>query len=179
MTTPARWALPAGAESDPAFARLHDYWLRKTRKSLDGGARLPSRADIDPLEIPRELLPDIGLLEVERQGPDSPWGARRYRIRLFGSALESMTGANETGRYYDETVEPAGYAVLARLLGTVIDERRPLYFAAPSAAAGRGFLWFGRLALPLAGDGEQVDMILGLVRPLPHPPSVPPAPKPG
>lgn len=163
MTTasPHPWDLPDGTGADPAFARLHGYWRGKTR-----GRLLPSRADIDPLEIPRELLPDIGLLEVEGAGD-----ARRYRIRLFGSGLESMTGQNETGRYYDETVEPAGYAVLARLMAVVIAERRPLYFAAPSAAAGRDFLWFGRLALPLASDGQAVDMILGLVRPLAKPPA--------
>jgi len=155
-----RWALPAGTEVDPAFARLHAYWLDKCKNGL-----LPARTDIDPLEIPRDLLPGIALLEVEAQ----PDGTYRYRIRLFGSALAAMTGADETGRYYDEAVSPAGYAVLRSLLDQVVSEARPMFFAAPSAAPGRGFLHFGRFGLPLAADGRRVDMILALVRPLPNP----------
>jgi hypothetical protein len=160
MTYPVHWALPDGADCDPAFARLHDYWLGKCKSG-----QLPARTDIDPLELPRDLLPGIALLEVEAQ-PDK---THRYRIRLFGSALAAMTGADETGRYYDETVPPAGYAVLRQHLDQAVSEARPMFFASPSAAPGRGFLYFGRFGLPLASDGRQVDMILALVRPLPNP----------
>lgn len=155
------WALPEGAGCDPAFGRLYDYWRSKCR-----GPLLPARADIDPLEIPRDLLSGIVLLEIERQGD-----RRRFRMRLFGSDLEAMTGSNETGRYYDEvTQQPGMYEKIDALLEQLISGRRPVYLAAPSGAADRGFLWFGRLALPLAADGRSVDMILALVRPLPGPP---------
>lgn len=165
-SAPDPWALPPGAGCDPAFARLHGYWRSKCRTDKDGGRLLPARADIDPLEIPRDLLSDIALLEIERQ-PDR---SCRYRLRLFGSALEAMTGGNETGRYYDELVhQPGLYEKLAAMLAAMAAERRPVYFAAPSGAADRGFLRFGRLALPLAADGQSVDMILALVRPLPGP----------
>lgn len=170
-----RWALPAGTEVDPAFARLHAYWLGKCKNGL-----LPARTDIDPLEIPRDLLPGIALLDVETQPPPHPPGTRRYRIRLFGSALAAMTGGDETGRYYDETLPPAGYAMLDQLLGQVVTEGRVAFLAAPSGAPGRGFLHFGRLALPLAADGRTVDMILAIVRPLPNPaPKAEPGPGPG
>lgn len=163
-SAPDPWALPQGAGCDPAFARLHGYWRSKCRADKDGGRLLPGRADIDPLEIPRDLLSDIALLEIERQ-PDQ---SCRYRLRLFGSALEAMTGGNETGRYYDELVDQPGlYEKLAAMLAAMAAERRPIYLAAPSGAADRGFLRFGRLALPLAADGQVVDMILALVRPLP------------
>ncbi|QDO96944.1 PAS domain-containing protein [Ferrovibrio terrae] len=162
---PVHWSLPAGAEGDPAFARLHQFWLGKCRRDETGHGLLPARNDIDVLDIPRELLRDIALLEVVPQSD----GSRRYRIRLFGSALAAMTGADETGRYYDETVPPAGYAVLRQHLDQAVSEARPMFFASPSAAPGRGFLYFGRFGLPLASDGRQVDMILALVRPLPSP----------
>lgn len=164
MTPPDLWSLPDGADGDPAFARLHRFWLGKCR-TAEGGWRLPARSDIDVLEIPRDLLRDIALLEVEPQ----PDGGRRYRIRLFGSALAAMTGADETGRYYDETVPAAGYAVLHQHLDRTVSEARPIFLASPSAAPGRGFLYFGRFGLPLAADGRQVDMILALVRLLPNP----------
>jgi hypothetical protein len=157
------WALPAGADCDPAFARLHAYWRSKTR-----AGRLPARADIDPLDIPRDLLTGIALLEIEQHGD-----RRRYRLRLFGSDLEAMTGGtNGTGSYYDElTHQPGLYEKLDAALGSLIAERKPIYVAAPSGATDRGFLWFGRLALPLAADGRTVDMVLALVRPLPEPPA--------
>jgi hypothetical protein len=162
---PEAWALPAGADCDPAFMRLHAYWRGKCRPDGKGGWRLPARADIDPLEIPRDLLPGIVLLAIEMQGE-----RRRFRMRLFGSDLEAMTGGNETGRYYDEvTQQPGMYEKIDALLGVLIAERRPIYLAAPSGATERGFLWFGRLALPLAADGDSVDMVLGLVRPLDKP----------
>jgi hypothetical protein len=151
-----RWELPAGARGDSGFVRLHAYWRGKIR---DG--RLPGRADIHPDELPAELLPYVALIAVEGDG-----AARRYRIRLQGSALQAVTGRDETGQYYDAVTTPAAYAVIARLLGEAVDECRPVFLAAPSAAAGRDFLSFGRLGLPLAGDGATVDMILALVRPL-------------
>jgi hypothetical protein len=158
---PDLWTLPDGANDDPAFARLHAYWRGKCRGSL-----LPARADIDPLEIPPDLLPGIVLLELESQDD----GRRRFRLRLFGSDVEAMTGSDETGRYYDEvTDQPGLYDKIDALLGQLIADRRPIYMAAPSGAEGRGFLWFGRLALPLAADGKTVDMVLALVRPLPRP----------
>lgn len=150
--------LPEGADSDPAFARLHAYWAAKI---VDG--RLPGRAQIDPLEVPRDLLPDMALLEVE--GEDE--AMRRYRIRLFGSNLVAMTGYDVTGKYYDEVVQPPAYQVLRHFGNQAIRERRPGYLQGPSGAPGRGYLWFGRLLLPLASDGHKVDMILGLVRPVP------------
>lgn len=163
---PDPWALPEGAHDDPAFARLHAYWRGKCRTDQDGAHLLPARADIDPLDIPPDLLPGIVLLEIE----SGDGGRRRFRLRLFGSDVEAMTGSDETGRYYDEvTDQPGLYDRIDALLGQLIADRRPIYMAAPSGAEGRGFLWFGRLALPLAADGRQVDMILGLVRPLPKP----------
>lgn len=151
------WALPdAAAQADPAFARLHAFWLARTN-----GDRLPARADFQPTDLPADLLPFIALIAVEGEAT-----GRRYRIRLQGSALHAVTGRNETGRYYDEVTEPAGYAVIARLLGEAVDRRRPVFLAAPSATVQRSFLNFGRLGLPLATDGRTVDMILALVRPL-------------
>jgi hypothetical protein len=151
-------ALPEGADADPAFARLHAYWAAKIV-----AGRLPGRAQIDPLEIPRDLLPDLALLEIE--GTDD--ASRRFRIRLFGSNLIAMTGYDVTGRYYDEVVQPLAYESLRRFGNEMIRQRRAGYLEAASATEGRNHLWFGRLLLPLASDGVHVDMILGLVRPVP------------
>jgi hypothetical protein len=45
--------------SDPDLVRFYDYWT-----TLRGQRPMPSRRDIDPLQIPPGYLPDIMLIEV-------------------------------------------------------------------------------------------------------------------
>ena len=66
---------------DEAYA----YWRGKA-----AGRMLPSRADIDPIEIIK-LLPDVML--VERLDD------RRYRYRLIGTENQRAHGINATGRF--------------------------------------------------------------------------------
>ena len=63
---------------------IYRYWDSKRN-----GRRMPSRADLDPLEIPR-FLPDICLVDVV---PD----ARRYVYRLIGTNEVAMRGRDPTG----------------------------------------------------------------------------------
>ncbi len=52
------------------------------------GRTLPSRWDIDPIEIPR-LLPHIMLVDV--------MGPSLYRYRLVGTEIATTMGVNATG----------------------------------------------------------------------------------
>jgi hypothetical protein len=56
---------------------------------------MPSRADMDPVELPRALLPNLFLVDVE----ESP---RRFRYRLVGTELTAIMRRELTGRYIDE-----------------------------------------------------------------------------
>ena len=60
---------------DLKLRRLYDYW-----RSLCRGGRLPSRRDIDPLDIP-DLLSNIFLLDVIGDAED-------FVFRLAGSLVE-------------------------------------------------------------------------------------------
>jgi hypothetical protein len=93
---------PVGSEAtrqtpvtDPRLERAYLYWLDKT-----AGRLIPSRADIDPIEIPK-LLPDVIL--VERLG-DGCW------YRLIGTENARARGINATGRLPDEVLADPDYA---------------------------------------------------------------------
>ena len=64
------------------------YWQRVGR----GG--VPSRADIDPADIPR-LLSNVILIDVER-------APIRFRVRLCGTEVDRLLGRNFTGCYLDD-----------------------------------------------------------------------------
>lgn len=126
--------------------RMHDHWLSKCR---DG--RLPGRRDIDPLEFPW-ALGLVCLLDVEQE-------PLKFRYRLDGTTIAERHGADFTGRTTDE-VKPEFYAaMLRRHFAEVVDGRRPTCYRI-SFRHGSNAKTYVRLALPLARDGTNVDMIL-------------------
>ena len=68
--------------------RLHDYWMAK------GGAlgRIPSRSDIEPLELV-EILPNLAIVEAIEG---------RWRYRLIGTRIVEFVGRDSTGKFFDE-----------------------------------------------------------------------------
>jgi len=132
-----------------AHQELLAYWagLRARR----GG--LPGRRDIDPVCFKRHL-PTVTLTEVRRDPAD-------YRLRLAGTGLYGVYGREITGLSVDQVYAGPEAAYWRSELHGVVESRRP-------AVGTRVLDWRdgGRLALlwlrlPLASDGETVDMILG------------------
>ena len=95
---------------DDRLRQAYEYWRRKA-----GARQLPSRLDIDPVEIPR-LLPHIMLVDV--------MGADLYRYRLIGTEIATAMGVNATGRLVHEMLLEDGYRAAGTLL--VEDERAAL-----------------------------------------------------
>ncbi len=115
---------------------------------------MPSRADIDPIEIP-SLLPDVMLIE---RGVDG-----RYRYRLIGTENQQAHGINATGRYLDEVLPGAEYrAHVLRLYDECVEMRRALYseclFFSPARRDPERHTKV--LFLPLSPDEQTVNMIL-------------------
>jgi hypothetical protein len=129
---------------DQAFA----YWRGRA-----AGRAIPSRADIDPIEIPL-LLPDVMLVEHCADG--------RYRYRLIGTANQQAHGINATGRYLDEVLPGAEYrAHVLGLYNECVETRRALYseclFFSPTRHDPERHTKV--LFLPLAPDEKTVNMI--------------------
>jgi hypothetical protein len=135
----------------PKLKRLYDYWL-----SIHPGTRLPGRQHVDPTAIP-DLLSYVFLIDIERN-------PLRFKYRLVGTEYARMMGHDLTGRYLDEVhpgfpgpirdqyIEIAEHGQFAYRKGRVM-----------FAAALRDHFLVERLALPLARNGADVDMILGAI----------------
>jgi len=144
------YRLPPGVH-EPEFAALLRYWESKRR---DG--RLPSRADIDPIEI-RGLLPHLLLFELVRAE-----AALRFRFRLAGTAFTHLVGRDVTGLCLDELGPPERVAPVHNALAAAANSGRPAYLAGRLTLRSQQYMMAKRLGVPLAADGRTVDMILGV-----------------
>jgi len=146
----------AEAISDTQLRELLRFWAARR-----AGAAAPVRAAIDPVEMPRHILPHLTLCDVI-----TTQSGRRYRYRIVGTELVAVAGYDPTWRYLDEVLpERDGYREqIIALCDAVAAHRRPVYsegayinMGAPSNAERPTF----RLLLPLAGPDGEVTHILG------------------
>lgn len=145
------YRLPAGCD-DPAYRELLDYWESKWR---DG--RLPSRRDVDPMDLSPALLPQILLFDVMREAE-----RLRFRFRVAGTAFRNLAGRDVTGLCFDELGPPERTAPVISLLTLVAERARPAYLVGRVTVRTDAHEDISRLGLPLASDGSHVDMILGM-----------------
>lgn len=137
--------------SRPILQNLHNYWLERRR---DG--RLPSRADVDPIDLP-SLLPYIILVDVLHDPLD-------FRYRLIGTKTVEVMGRDGTGKKFGEL----GYgeenlATLRRFYGLCAEERRPVFTRGSFLWADtveKNWLDYELVRLPLADRQGRVDMLL-------------------
>ena len=139
--------LDGGGEAidHPHLARLYNYWDDKR-----AGRAMPTRNDIDPMEI-RSLLPHIALIDVE----ENP---QRYRYRLVGTGLITVLGQELTGKYLDQT--PMLFRRFAgNAYGEVLAKKTPTYTVFDTYIPMIRSVRYKRLLLPLSPDGEKVNMV--------------------
>jgi hypothetical protein len=142
------------ANADRRWAVLLDYWKRLVQRL----GRLPKRAEVDPLELPVELLPNIFLVDVVR-APDL---APRFRFRLLGTAITARERV-KPGQYLDEyrserTPDDMIRQYLDCLERRVSIRRTNLAWDHPT----KEFISYHVMLLPLSTDATEVDALLGL-----------------
>jgi hypothetical protein len=133
--------------SEPLLGALLDYWERKR-----GAQTMPSRGDIDPLDMPPRLLPHVQLVERGEGG--------RLRLRLVGTAIVDAIGKDPTGRFLDDVFDADLRRFLGGLFGTAVRSRRPVVgqsWLRKAKGPDLGMRW---LATPLSANGSDVTMIL-------------------
>lgn len=136
---------------DERLRKLADYWY-----SRRAGRALPSRDDVDPLDLPSGVLPNMILLDIvgsERY--------RRFRFRLVGTAIYTHVGRELTGLHIDEALPEPYLSYVTFTHTTAADQRLPVYSETLYHDQGNfvnGITY--RLVLPLASDGETADMIM-------------------
>lgn len=131
------------AELLETFGGVLDHWREKR-----GASALPSRADMDPVAMPRHAITRLALFDLVA-GPD-------FRCRLIGEAVIAALGRNPKGEllhagHPDEAAWRALGATFHRCV-----ERRAVVLVA--GTVDRRLLRV--LALPLAADGATPDAVL-------------------
>lgn len=145
--------LAAPASAVRFHEELFAYWASRRE-----AGRLPGRAHIDPCEFKRHL-PTVSLIDVGG-------AARDYRLRLAGTGLYGVYGREITGKRLEDVYTPEAADYWRCELDKVVLEARPsvgFHSMAWRGAARLSILW---IRLPLASDGERVDMILGYDAPV-------------
>ncbi len=124
---------------------VYTYWLK-----MKGDKGLPTRADLDPVQIPH-LLPNISLIDVEYQ-------PRRYRMRLIGTETVRALGEDPTGTYLDDNLQ--ANALLKSRYDWLVENKRPYFYCDKLMWSDKKFLEYQTIGLPLSRNGVDVDIIM-------------------
>ncbi|HVJ43496.1 MAG TPA: PAS domain-containing protein [Dongiaceae bacterium] len=122
------------------------YWQGKCR-----GRKMPSRADIDPIEL-GPFLPQITLVDVVADG-------RRFVYRLVGTAEVRLRGNDPTGKAVADGFFAATPQAALDRYQRVCTTRAPFYEEDDFQVVDR-YISEANLFLPLSEDGETVNMVM-------------------
>jgi hypothetical protein len=135
---------------DPLLRRLYDYWNEKR-----GGRSMPSRAEIDPVEM-RFILGSLLVVDVLRE-------PLRFFVRLHGTELVRRSGYELSGKMLDELPQPQFRALTHRSWAKSVETRAPFHATRDRVLDGRSAR-YEVLILPLSKSGGDVDMLLVGIR---------------
>lgn len=136
----------------PQHKKLFEYWRAKAPPG-----RLPSRQSIDPLDLP-DLLPWIILFDVVWEG-----AGPRFRHRLVGTGSAQRAGRDATGLWFEEAYEGDILASQLAAFSEIAKTTMPSLTRVRLPIEGREYVEHDRLILPLASDGETVDVLIALM----------------
>jgi hypothetical protein len=129
--------------------RGYAYWRSRC------GPGLPSRAMIDPTDIPT-LLPHVVIHGVKREPLD-------FVYRLMGSEVRRHMAEDRTGQWMSTIPGQQPPSQIWTNLSAIATTGRPILNQTPYVGPHRDFVRMESVQLPLAADGVHVDMILVFV----------------
>ncbi len=130
----------------PNLLRLYDYWAERRR-----GRRFPSRRDIDPVEL-RFALGNVTLIDVF-------YDPLRFGFRLVGTLMAQRMGLDYTGKMVGDIVDTDYRDSLIAAYRKIVETRGPSSILYEREIDGKTRR-FEVLRLPLAADGETINMLL-------------------
>lgn len=132
----------------PKAVALYHYW-----NSRRGNRAMPSRHDIDPLEM-RPWLARITLADVGE-------GGDRFTYRLVGTQIVDLLGVNPTGQPVESAWPDEAAEFVRDGYRKVVETGAPVFChqVCTDAWNERPGAWSMRL--PLSSNGHDVDVILG------------------
>ena len=139
--------IDVGTLTNAALKRLHDEWRSRRR-----GRSFPARADFDPAEM-GYILGNLSLVEVRRH-------PLRFFFRVHASNIATRVGFDMTRKFLDESPDVRYRSLILDHYLRTLDERRPIAARHEQDVTDRTVLNCEALALPLAHDGENIDMVM-------------------
>ncbi len=133
---------------------LYGYW-----RTCAQSKAIPSRYDIDPVDIPH-LLPGLSLLDAGVE-----LDALKYR--LAGTRVREIYGTEITGRAVFDIGLQHKREYWASAYRKVIGEQTPMQGAVRGPVSGREHLILIWMRLPLSGLSGSVERVLGYDAALP------------
>jgi hypothetical protein len=134
----------------PRLREAYLYWDAKRRDRL-----MPTRSDIDPVEIPR-LLPYVILIEVVREPLD-------FRYRLIGTQARDIMRQDFTGKCFSEIRGKGKESALWYGCEAVVRSKAPISEKTPYVGPERFLRNCENVLLPLSNDRVNVTMIFKVI----------------
>ena len=131
----------------PRLQQLYDYWSAKR-----GDRKMPSRADIDPLDM-TFIIGNVILVDVIA---GTPLG---FRIRLHGTNLVERVHYELTGKMLDDLPQVQFRNLTRKSFTKVAKTAEPLR-ALNDRVLDDQLRRYETVILPLSGDDTRVDMLL-------------------
>lgn len=140
---------------EPTLLEVALYWLEKRR-----GRLMPDRSEIDPLELPPSVWPNLLLTEPVP-------GSSAMRYRLVGSAHVERYTFDFTGRTTAEIMQGSYRDYMEHIYGMALQQKLPVYsesiFRWDDSEYARGHASTRRLMLPLCrGEPDAAAQILSV-----------------
>jgi hypothetical protein len=135
------------------IASCYEYWAQCRTRS---GRPLPGRQHIDPIEM-APFLRHVVLFDVLREA-----GRHRFRHRLVGTEFAEIFGRDVTGQNLEDAGSVERMEAVHKRFSLMVDAQVLVYGVSPSPVTERNFIQYEHLTLPLAADGETVDMLFGV-----------------
>ncbi|WP_120495953.1 PAS domain-containing protein [Kiloniella sp. EL199] len=145
--------LPKEVAVEESFCRLYDYW----RSVTPSNRTLPGRQHINPAEI-TDLLSRIALVDVHYTGTE-----KQFQYRLWGSVMTEVVGKDCTGKFAHDLFTGQQLQIVQQPFNAVVETRNPHFSEITWDIENREHQSYKRLLLPLAADGQNVNMILGTI----------------
>lgn len=127
---------------------VYDYWV-----NARGQDPIPPTAALDPVKLPKWVLPNFTVVEVINPGP-------KFRVRLTGSRARDVAGQDYTGQMVDQM--PGAREVLERFTWCVLN-LKPYCARSRLNWSSNDFLEYEALVLPFGDPDGGIEKLASVI----------------
>jgi hypothetical protein len=138
----------------PVLLAAFTYWDGKR-----AGRAMTERRDIDPLDMPRRLLPNLALGELIG-GEMTGGGRATLRLRVVGTEIAARLGVDGTGKRLRDVLAGEFLDYVESLVTDVSRHCAPVYSDSILCWGAEHHLRTQRIYLPLSTGGDRPSMVL-------------------